>query len=148
MDVLIDTNILVRRINRHDPQYRDARDALKAIEARGDRICVAPQNIIEFWNVATRPADRNGLSLTPEVADRVAGRIEESSHMLTETIDVCREWRKLVVLHSVSGLKVYDARLVAVSIVHGLRTLLTFNVADFRRYAGMEILHPRELVNG
>ena len=34
MDVLIDTNILVRRINRHDPQYRDARDALKAIEAR------------------------------------------------------------------------------------------------------------------
>ena len=83
MDVLIDTNILVRRINRHDPQYRDARDALKAIEARGDRICVAPQNIIEFWNVATRPADRNGLSLTPEVANRVAGRIEESFHILS-----------------------------------------------------------------
>ena len=35
MDVLIDTNILVRRISRHDPQYRDARDALKAIEAAG-----------------------------------------------------------------------------------------------------------------
>jgi len=78
----------------------------------------------------------------------VAGRIEESFHMLTEPIDVYREWRKLVVLHSVSGLKVYDARLVAVSIVHGLKTLVTFNVADFRRYAGIEILHPRELVKG
>ncbi len=55
---------------------------------------------------------------------------------------------ELVVLHSVSGLKVYDARLVAVSIVHGLKTLVTFNVADFRRYAGIEILHPRELVKG
>ncbi len=66
--------------------------------------------------------------------------------MVPETIDVYREWRKLVVLHSVSGLKVYDARLVAIAIVHGLKTLLTFNVGDFRRYAGIEILHPRELV--
>src|SRR5260370_4080169 len=72
MDVLIDTNILVRRINRHDPQFRDARYALKTIEARGDRICIAPQNIIEFWNVATRPADKNGLSLQKLAAQRDA----------------------------------------------------------------------------
>src|SRR5207244_4450484 len=101
-----------------------------------------------FWNVATRPADKNGLSLSPDAAHRVAGRIEESFHMLTETIDVYREWRKLVVLHSVSGLKVYDTRLVAVAIVNGLKTLLTFNVADFRRYTGIETLHPGELVKG
>ena len=43
--------------------------------------------------------------------------------------------------------KVYDARLVAVS-MHGLKTHVTFNVAAFRRYAGIEILHPRELVKG
>jgi hypothetical protein len=45
MDVLIDMNMLVRRINRHDPQCRDARSALNVIEARGDRICIAHQNI-------------------------------------------------------------------------------------------------------
>jgi predicted nucleic acid-binding protein len=78
----------------------------------------------------------------------VAGRIEESFHMLHETMDVYREWRKLVVFRAVSGLKVYDARLVATSIVHGLKTLLTFNVADFRRYSDIEILHPRDLVKG
>ena len=52
MDVLIDTNILVRRINRHDPHYRDARNALKAIEDEGNRICIVAQNVVEFWNVA------------------------------------------------------------------------------------------------
>ena len=80
MDLLIDTNILVRRINRHDPQYRDVRHALEEIARRGDRICITPQNMTEFWNVATRPANKNGLALTPSHADRIVRRFEESFH--------------------------------------------------------------------
>jgi predicted nucleic acid-binding protein len=82
VDLLIDTNILIRRINRHDPQYRDVRYALEGIARRGDRICITPQNMMEFWSVATRPANKNGLALTPSHADRIVRRFEESFHLL------------------------------------------------------------------
>ena len=143
---MIDTNILIRRINRRDPQHRGVRKALNVLEARGDRICVSPQNIIEFWNVATRPANKNGLGLTPPVAGRVVARIEESFHLLTETTDVYHEWRRLVVFFSVSGVKVYDTRLAALSIVLRVGAILTFNVTDFRRFSGFQLLHPNDLL--
>jgi len=31
---------------------------------RGMEICHTPQNLAEFWNVATRPSGRNGLGLS------------------------------------------------------------------------------------
>ncbi len=47
---------------------------------------------------------------------------------------VHREWRRLVVLHEVKGVKVHDARLVASMRIHSIRHIVTFNEADFRRY--------------
>ena len=44
--------------------------------------------------------------------------------------------------HEVSGKKAHDTRLVASMIVHGLDTVLTFNVADFKRYTMIAALHP------
>ena len=93
-----------------------------------------------------RPTSGSSPSTLDSSIARIALRIEESFHLLPETHDVYREWRKLVVLHSVSGLKVYDARLVAISIVHQVKAILTFNVDDFRRYPGIESLHPRQVV--
>ena len=65
MDILADTNILIRRINRYDSQHKETRFALRLLAAQGHRICIVPQNIIECWNVATRPQGRNGLGLLP-----------------------------------------------------------------------------------
>src|ERR1019366_1386153 len=127
MDILADTNILVRRINRYDAQHKATREALRVLEADGHRVCVVPQNIIECWSVATRPLDRNGLGLLPSHVERIVARIEGAFHMLPERTEVYSEWKKLVALHSVSGLKVYDARLVASAFVHGVDVLLTFN---------------------
>ena len=55
------------------------------------------------------------------------------------------EWKKLVAAHSVSGLRVYDTRLVASAVVHSIQQLLTFNGDDFRRYQGIQIVHPRDV---
>ena len=43
--------------------------------------------------------------------------------------------------HGVIGNQVYDARLVAAMMVHGVGRILTFNAADFTRYP-IEILDP------
>ena len=79
--------------------------------------------------------------------ERISARIEETFHLLPESADVYSEWKRLVALHEVSGLKVYDARLVASAFVNGIETLLTFNSDDFRRYPGIKLLHPRDIAH-
>ena len=142
MDYLIDTNILLRRIERQHPQYRETRDAINRLHARGDRLCVVPQNFIEFWTVCTRPMARNGIGMTPSQADRMLSRLEAALTLLPETEQIHYEWRRLVVLHGVSGKKAYDARLVAAMHIHKLKSILMFNVDDFRRYPDIEAVQP------
>ena len=57
------------------------------------------------------------------------------------------EWRRLVVRHAVTGVKVHDARLVAAMLVHGVSNILTLNDRDFARYAGISAVNPRAAVS-
>ena len=57
-----------------------------------------------------------------------------------------REWERLVTAHRVSGKNTHDARLVAAMMVHGVSSILTFNVQDFTRYAGIVVLDPGTVV--
>ena len=145
MDILADTNILIRRINRYDAQHKETRSALRLLAEQGHRVCIVPQNVIEFWTVSTRPQDRNGLGLLPSQVERIATRIESNFHLLPETAEIFPQWKRLVAAHSVSGLKVYDARLVASALVSGIQDILSFNGDDFRRYTGVRIIHPRDI---
>jgi predicted nucleic acid-binding protein len=62
--------------------------------------------------------------------------------LLPENDRVYREWRQIVVKHGVMGVQVHDARLAAAMYVHGVRHILTLNVADFSRFDGLMALHP------
>ena len=145
MDVLIDTNILVRGIHRNSTKHREAVRALGILRSRTDRICVVPKNIYEFWSVATRPVDANGLGLSPSQAARVTARIEELCTVLRDPPELYDEWRRLIVDHGVSGKKSHDARLVAAMKVHGITQIVTFNTDDFARYSGIDVIHPAKL---
>jgi predicted nucleic-acid-binding protein len=50
-DYLIDTNILVRLVLPQDPLNPVAAGAVDELKRRGDKTCVAAQNLIEFWRV-------------------------------------------------------------------------------------------------
>jgi predicted nucleic acid-binding protein len=43
------------------------------------------------------------------------------------------------------GVKVYDARLVAVMNVHGMKSIFTYNTADFARYPHLAVLDPSQV---
>jgi predicted nucleic acid-binding protein len=58
---------------------------------------------------------------------------------------VLDEWERLVKVHRVSGKNTHDARLVAVMKVHGIASILTFNVQDFTRYEGIAVVNPDTL---
>lgn len=146
MDVLADTNIILRRLHRTHPQHRQARQAITKLIKDGNRVCVTSQNLIECWAVCTRPLQSNGLGLAPGQADRVLARVESSVFRLPDSDDVYPEWRRLVVTHAVSGKKTHDARLVAAMNVNGPTQILTFNVEDFDRYKNIQPLHPEHVI--
>jgi predicted nucleic acid-binding protein len=139
---LADTNILLRNAQPGNPMYADAVRAVKMLLAQGDEVCVFNQSLIEFWNVATRPADKNGLAFTPAQTDAEVKRIEALLTVLPDHPGVYPEWRRLVVAHSVSGKQVHDTRLVAAMNVYGITQLLTFNGDDFKRFSGITIVSP------
>jgi predicted nucleic acid-binding protein len=145
MEYMADTNILLRSIDQTHVMHSDAEAALTSLLNSRDTICVTSQNIIEFWNVCTRPLDRNGLGLTPHEADREASRLEGLLTLLPDVPAIYPEWRRLVVAHSVSGVQVHDAHIVAAMNVYGIRNLLTFNGPDFIRYPGIHAIHPNDI---
>ena len=57
-DYLADTNILLRLMKSNDPEFRLVRSVVHVVAGRGDRLCYTPQNMVEFWNACTRPADQ------------------------------------------------------------------------------------------
>jgi predicted nucleic acid-binding protein len=145
MEHLADTNVLLRSTHQTHPMHLTAFTALATLLRSGDRVCVTPQNIIEFWNVCTRPVERNGLGLSPGEADREASRLEGLLTLLPDVPAIYPEWRRLVVAHSVSGVRVHDARIVAAMNVYGITHLLTFNGPDFSRYPGIQVVHPNNV---
>jgi len=53
--ILLDSNLLIRMARLRDPQSGVARAAIQTLVGRGERLIVVPQNLYEFWAVATRP---------------------------------------------------------------------------------------------
>jgi len=142
---LVDTNILLRAARRADPQHQVASTSLARLANQGALLYYTPQNIAELWNTMTRPVTRNGLGLTAVEADREVRAIESGMILLPDNEGVYREWRRIIVQHGVLGVQVHDARLAASMMVHGVTSILTFNVADFSRFTGLSALHPSNI---
>lgn len=147
MAYLLDTNILLRSADPAHPMNTEAVASVAALLAAGETVHIVPQNISEFWNVCTRPLDKNGLGLTPAQTDAEVTRLESLLNLILDEPQIYQEWRKLVVKHSVSGVQVHDARLVAAMKTHGMSHILTFNDADFRRYQpDITVMTPAEVI--
>lgn len=145
-DHLLDTNIVLRVVNREDPQHALVSDAVAALGNAGAGMCVTPQNLVEFWNVATRPAAKNGLGRAHEWAATEMTRAQRLFRLVPDHPDVFEEWKRIVLHYRVSGVRVHDARLAAFMRVHGVPNILTFNTRHFTRFPFLTVVNPREIV--
>jgi len=109
---------------------------------RGDELQVVGQNLIEFWAVATRAINENGLGLTVAEAALELKKLKTTFTVLPDSADILPLWEELVVRHLVRGKQAHDARLVAAMNVHNLTHLLTFDTGDFKRYDGITVVSP------
>jgi predicted nucleic acid-binding protein len=108
-------------------------------------VFVCPQNLIEFWSVATRPSSANGFGFTPTRAATELDRIERLFPLIDETPAIYPQWRQLVRTAGVCGRQAFDARIAAIMLTHGTVRILTFNVEDFRRYPGIIVIDPQDI---
>jgi predicted nucleic acid-binding protein len=146
MRVLVDTNILLRSAQPTHPLSSQATSAVSKLLRQEDAVFFCAQNIAEFWNVATRPAEVNGLGLSHEEALQEVASIESLLTLLPDIPAIYPVWKRLVQDHRVQGVKVYDARLGAVMSVYLIDTILTFNIADFKRYGNVSAIHPASML--
>jgi predicted nucleic acid-binding protein len=142
--ILVDTNILVRLCRRQDPLNPMAFNAIRKLRRQQDLMCIAPQNLCEFWVVATRPENVNGLGFSSERAFLWLHHFENLFSLLEEPPATFGLWKNLVRQHRTVGKPAYDARLAAVAHLAGIHRVLTFNTNDFARY-GVTAIDPHNI---
>ena len=129
----VDTNVLVYSTAAGAPFQDRARAAL-ARPAADEPLCLSRQILREYLAVMTRQqAWGRALSLSEAIADTSAfverfTLLEDSPVVWNQLLDLSRRY-------SFGGRQVHDANIVATMLAHGERRLLTFNGADFRRFA-------------
>ena len=143
--ILLDTNILLRYARTADPAFATVDASVNTLHANGEVLCVVPQNIYEFWAVATRPIAANGLGLSVPECQLEVARIKRLFRFSPDLPTLFAEWEALVATHACHGRASFDARLVAAMRTHGITRLLTLNRADFARFPGVNILDPRTI---
>jgi predicted nucleic acid-binding protein len=140
--ILADTNILLRSLHPEHPHHVLAESALTALRLRNEALCVAPQNLVEFWAVATRPRTDNGLGMSvARAADEVA-TLRRFFRLLPYTAEVPEAWQRIVITQSISGKQTHDAHIAAIMQVNSVANILTFNSSHFERFPGISVLNP------
>lgn len=132
---LLDTNVLVHAAYKAAAHHREAAELL----ARGLRekglYCIAPQNIVEFAAVVTRPRFVDPVLPAKEV-DRICNllylsRTLSKIHPLRGTVGrTSREGARL----GVTGTAWYDLYLAMTMRDSGVGTIITQDIADFRKF--------------
>ncbi len=145
MSYLVDTNILLRTIQENHPMHESSVQAVRNLLAQGKTLCIVPQNLIEFWVVATRPLEVNGLGLSVADALQELEQMKTFFILLPDTASIFTAWETLISKYKIVGKPSHDARLVAAMTVHKLTHLLTFNTSDFKRFSEITAIDARDI---
>jgi len=138
--------VLLRLADPYSDLFPVAQRVVKHLHAAEHTLWISTQNCIEFWNVATRPTEKNGFGLTSSAANDLLAVMERMFPLLPDH-SFFAVWRDLVTNLSVSGVQVHDASLVARMLAHGISHILTFDSTDFQRYAvrGIVAIDPKNV---
>lgn len=130
----VDTNVLLRATLQQMPDHLSALRLVEQAWRRDVELWINRQIIREYLVYLTRPqnlispVDRNTLQQRSTML-RTMFRVADETDAITEQLVT------LLGKYSVGGKQVHDANIVATMLVYNIPTLLTQNVADFKRFA-------------
>jgi predicted nucleic acid-binding protein len=146
--ILLDTNVVLRLSDAGQAMHDQAMAAVDWLDANGHECVIVPQVLYEYWVVATRPAQQNGLGMSVVDADLAISQWITVFRLLRDERGIFTFWRELVATNGVKGKTAHDARLVAAMLRHGLTDLLSFNKPDFARFTAIATYTPAEVLDG
>jgi predicted nucleic acid-binding protein len=134
--VFVDTNVLVYATQASSTQHAVAQTLLHTPEAAGIPPWISDQILREFLAAVTRPQP----VLPPMPMALAIEQAKFFSQRFWIAVDgpaVRTQLLALLGTYPTAGRQVHDANIVATMLANGITRLLTFNVADFRRFAGL-----------
>ncbi len=132
----VDTNILVYASIVASPFHEDSSRILKALWAAGAELWTSRQVLREYLATLSRPQTyRSPLTASELVAD--VDHFQSRFQIAEDGPAVTAELLRLIEQTPVGGRRIHDANIVATMRCHGIRNLLTYNVADFARFAAI-----------
>jgi len=140
---LVDSNVLVYALFRECEHHERCRALLDQSQAGQRELCVAPQNLAEFYAIVTDPR-RVAVSRKPsEAIDAIERMLAMPGMTLLPTPSdlVCR-WIALARRHPVTRGQVFDLQLIATMLGNDIRKIYTFDRADFEPFDEIEVLTP------
>jgi len=139
--LLVDTNVLIYHQIALSPLHAAARNRLRDLLAAGHTLWVSRQILREYLAAMSRPGTVTPpLPMTTLIADVQA--FQSRFFLAEDGPAVTAHLLSLLASVSCGGKQVHDANVVATMLAHGIPSLLTHNVADFSRFAGIITVVP------
>jgi len=133
--VFVDTNILVSALLPESPKYFHARGILRRLSEADAEVWISRQVIREY--LATMTKYERLWSDVTRAALIDAVRTLERHYIVAEELPIVAEQLYFLLGQVPTGGKqVLDANIVATMIAYDVRTLLTYNLDDFKRFSG------------
>jgi predicted nucleic acid-binding protein len=132
--VFLDTNVLVYAAVPEAPLHAAARRQVDALALSGAPAWTSRQVLREFLAVLTRPQSFT-LPVSASVLVTAVHSFERRFSVAEDSAAVTTALLQLLQTVPLGGKQVHDANIVATMQVYGIRRLLTFNRADFARFA-------------
>lgn len=147
MASLVDTNVLVYRVDPRDPLKQQVAVEILREGLRADRLCIAHQSVLEFVAAVTRPrVDLGGAPLL----DRPDALLEAES-LLAEfpVLYPNRETLRTAIRGAATyGLQLFDAHLWACAEVNGLAEIISEDFQHGRHYGSVRVVNPFWVASG
>ena len=141
--VFLDTNILVKANVASASLHEEARKAIQDLAAGDYMLWISRQILREYLTVVTRP--QTFMKPLPMAVALERIRYFQSHFVVADdTGQVTEALIALLETVPVGGKQIHDANIVATMQVHGVHSLLTDNVDDFKRFTSYIRLLPLE----
>jgi uncharacterized protein len=140
--IAVDTNLLVYA-HREDAEFHDLAQERIAELAEGSSAWAIPWPCLhEFYAIVTHPRIYAPPSAPAKAIDQIEAWLESPSlSLLSESAGHWAALKPLLVAARVQGPLVHDARVAALCLQHGVKTLWTAD-RDFARFAALKTVNP------
>lgn len=141
---LVDTNVLVYAYFQESEHFKPSRTLLETAQNEDAGLCVAPQNLFEFFATTTPPRRVSQVKSSEEALSAINEILSlPGMEVIAVPVDIVSRWVDLIHQSPVSAKRSFDHQLAATMLANGVNRIHTSNDGDFRSIPGIEVRVPR-----